>query len=122
MCHDRCYVVPPYLLKAIAESQENSEDLRASAAASLTAHERVCASRHERFEILTRPRGYHQGQQPDLNARRSIVPEHLLKHLAETQDVDEKTRECARRDLEHLKKVHESVKVMQEGEPAFSLF
>jgi len=118
--YDRCYVVPPYLLKAISESSENSEQIRNAAAAALSAREKVTASRHEQFAAASRPRGYRHTQSV-LQNRQSIVPEQLLKHLAESEDVDEKTRKCARRDLEHLKKVHESVKVMQQGEfPRFS--
>jgi hypothetical protein len=117
MCNDRCYIVPAYLLKAISVSEENSEETRNAAAAALSAREQVTTNRHERLAALTLPRGYRHlhGDNPGLRTRQSIVPADLLRHISESKDVDEKTRSCARRDLEHLKKIHESVMVMQQG-------
>jgi Zn-dependent metalloprotease len=105
MDHDpmdhRCYIIPPHLLKAIAESAEVPEFSRQRARDALSHREQFSGARTARFEALGQPRGHLRFQQ-----RPSIVPEHLLSNLAEAKDVDEETRACAKADLEHIKEVH----------------
>ncbi|KAK8097600.1 metalloprotease [Apiospora kogelbergensis] len=104
-----CCVVPPYLLSGIAESDKNEERLRTSARNALNFNGHYCTKRKERFAALTVPRGFH-GAEP---VRRNIVPDAMLKAISESEDVDEKTRECAKRDLAHLQSVHAKVQQTQ---------
>jgi len=98
--HHICSVVPPYLLATIADSEHNSEHVRKSARHALDFHKNYVAKRQRRFAELTAPRGGH-GISP-LQRSQSIIPDTLLKHIAESEDVDENTRTLAKRDLEHI--------------------
>ncbi|KAK6840284.1 thermolysin metallopeptidase- alpha-helical domain-containing protein [Apiospora arundinis] len=104
-----CCVVPPYLLSGIAESDKNEEHLRQSARNALSFNGHYCTKRKERFAALTVPRGFHNAEP----VRHSIVPDAMLKAISESEDVDEKTRECAKRDLAHLQSVHAKVQQVQ---------
>ncbi|KAH8170922.1 thermolysin metallopeptidase, alpha-helical domain-containing protein [Sarocladium implicatum] len=110
----RCYIVPPHLLRAIADSTANSESIRKAAQASIAARERVTAVRQERIANLARPRGYSRSSSVHF-APRHIVPEALLRHVAESDQADEATRNRARRDLSHLEQVLERVRNSQQG-------
>ena len=110
----RCYIVPPHLLRAIADSTANSDSIRKAAQASIAARERVTTVRQERFANLTRPRGYSRSSSVHF-APQHIVPEALLRHVAESEQVDEVTRTRARRGLGHLEQVLERVKNSQQG-------
>ncbi|KAK8131770.1 matellopeptidase-like protein [Apiospora sp. TS-2023a] len=103
-----CCVVPPYLLAGIAESDKNEERLRTSARNALNFNGHYCNKRKERFAALTMPRGF-RGESAEQPSKQSIVPDVMLKAISESQDVDEHTRECAKRDLEHLHGVHAKV-------------
>ncbi|KAK8068681.1 matellopeptidase-like protein [Apiospora phragmitis] len=105
-----CCVVPPYLLSGIAESDKNEERLRQSARNALNFNGHYCTKRKERFAALTVPRGFRNEAEP---VRHNIVPDAMLKAISESEDVDEKTRECAKRDLEHLQSVHAKVQQTQ---------
>lgn len=52
----RCYIVPPHLLKAIAESAQNSNKTRKSALASLAEHDRITGLRKGRSAAVCQPR------------------------------------------------------------------
>ncbi|KAI1362289.1 metalloprotease [Xylaria arbuscula] len=104
-----CTVVPPYLLNALAASEHNSEDIRKSARHCLAFSSKYISKRQKVFAELTAPRGNlrrsgmaaRQQHQP----KQRIVPDSLLKHISECEDVDEATRSRAKRDLEHSQKV-----------------
>lgn len=117
MCNQRCYIVPPHLLQAIADSSSNPDNVREAAKASLESREKVSFARKELFTALTQPRGYTQGagQQPFNQQRQHFVPESMLDHIANSPDVDEATRTRAKRDLEHLQGVIARVKLVQSG-------
>ncbi|KAI0887764.1 Metalloprotease [Annulohypoxylon maeteangense] len=102
--HHVCCVVPPYLLNAIADSSHNEDHIRECARNALTVHKDYIGKREKRFAALCAPRGSKAAA--GLSRQHSIVPDHMLKHIAESEDVDDDTRACARRDLEHIKKVH----------------
>jgi Zn-dependent metalloprotease len=102
--HHICSIVPPYLLSAIAEGEHNDADIRKSARHALDFKGNYIAKRQRRFAELTAPRGARGATAPHRN--RGIVPDILLKHIAESGDVDEDTRACAKRDLEHIQSVH----------------
>ncbi|KAI5918172.1 hypothetical protein F4810DRAFT_601775 [Camillea tinctor] len=97
-----CFVVPPYLLNAISVSSENEASIRESALSALNFHKSYCTKREKRFAALTAPRGLRGAAHP---TQRGIVPESMLKHIAESTEVDEYTRSCAKRDLEHIQNV-----------------
>ncbi|KAI1178332.1 metalloprotease [Nemania sp. FL0916] len=96
-----CSVVPPYLLNALASSEHNSEDIRASARHCLHSHNEYISKRQRIFAELAVPRGARGAAAPRRN-NQSIVSEALLKHIAESEDVDEETRASAKHDLEHV--------------------
>lgn len=116
---DRCYIVPPHLLQAIADSTHNEARIRDSARASLVAREEVSASRKAVFAALTMPRGYRAGAATFDDRRQRIIPESMLSHLAESEHADEETRARAKRDLEHLQGFYAKVKASQSGKPSF---
>lgn len=121
----RCYIVPPHLLRGIADSQSNPEHIRKAAQASLAAHDRITSLRKERLAALTTPRGY-QSSRPVNFQPQHIIPDSLLRHISESDQVDESTRTRARRDLNHLQQILGRVQASQQGEstrdfPYFSI-
>ncbi|KAI1342974.1 Metalloprotease [Xylariaceae sp. FL0016] len=106
-----CFAVPPYLLSAIADSDQNEAPLRESARNALNFHSSYCTKRVNRFAALTQPRGLRGASGP--HARPNIVPDSMLRHISESEDVDEDTRACAKRDLEHLRSVQSKYQQQQ---------
>lgn len=98
-----CSVVPPYLLSACADSEHNDETIRTSARNCLNFSQTYIAKRQRVFAELTAPRGSRGAAAP--RRPHGIVPGALLKHISDCEDVDEKTRAGAKRDLEHLEGV-----------------
>ncbi|KAL6352781.1 hypothetical protein LRP88_13254 [Fusarium phalaenopsidis] len=111
----RCYIVPPHLLRGIADSQSNPEHIRKAAQASLAAHDRITSLRKERLAALTTPRGYQSGRPVNFQPQH-IIPDALLRHISESDQVDESTRTRARRDLNHLQQILGRVQASQQGE------
>ncbi|EXF86577.1 hypothetical protein CFIO01_06839 [Colletotrichum fioriniae PJ7] len=109
-----CYVVPPHLLKAIADAECNSEHTRHAARQALSLREQFTTRRAERLAILGGPRA--QRHQLSSRSRPSIVPDILLQHIADSTDVDDDTRACAKRDLDHIRGVQQKVQQVQQGE------
>ncbi|KAI1812421.1 metalloprotease [Poronia punctata] len=109
--HHICSAVPPYLLAAIADSEHNSEDARQSARNALDFHKRYVEKRVRRFAELTAPRGLRGAT--GSHRRPSIIPDTLLKHIAESDDVDEETRALAKHDMEHIAGIQEKYKETQ---------
>lgn len=110
-----CYIVPPHLLRAIAESEHNPEHIRQAASQALSHHERIVVQRENRLSILSQPRGYRGAIAQQLNARQSIVPDVLLQQIADNEEVDEETRAYARRDLEHIREVQDRYQAAQQA-------
>lgn len=104
-----CAIVPPYLLNAISQSTQVDDHHKKTAQFSLDFHQSIIQKREQRLAALTAPRG----QRRQVNFRPSIVPDYLLKNIVDNKDVDEKTRACAKRDLEHIQKVHSSYQATQ---------
>lgn len=98
-----CTVVPPYLLSALAASEHNSEDIRKSAHNCLDFSSKYVSKRQRVFAELTAPRGLRGA--PKHQPKQRIIPDTLLKHISECEDVDEDTRQRAKHDLEHSQKV-----------------
>ncbi|OHE91330.1 hypothetical protein CORC01_13359 [Colletotrichum orchidophilum] len=109
-----CYVVPPHLLKAIADAECNSEHERHAARQALDLRELFTTRRAERLAILGGPRA--QRHQLSSRSRPSIVPDILLQHIADSTDVDDDTRACAKRDLDHIRGVQQKVQQVQQGQ------
>ncbi|KAL7783652.1 metalloprotease [Trichoderma ceciliae] len=108
----RCFIVPPHLLRAIAESPHNPEQVRKAAEGSLVAHDRVTSSRRERIANLIQPRG----NRPASAVRTSpFIPESLLTRLSTSESVDEVTRTRAKRDLRHLQGLMAKAPMAQEA-------
>ncbi|KAK3332942.1 metalloprotease [Cercophora scortea] len=97
-----CSIVPPYLLRGIAENSVNDESHRQVALRSLQQRETYTAKRCDRFSALARPRAA-RAQHPV--QQQAIVPEFLLKHIAESELVDAETRARAAYDCEQIHKV-----------------
>ncbi len=108
-----CSIVPPYLLRAIVESnhEEVDEETRQGAQCALEHHEHLADTRHGRFAALSQPRA--------LRAHRGIPGgqrnSNLLQHIAECEDVDKETRDRARRDLAHLISAHSAALTLERG-------
>ncbi|KAL7621844.1 hypothetical protein AAE478_007344 [Parahypoxylon ruwenzoriense] len=102
--HYVCHMVPPYLLNAIAESSHNGDSIRESARHALTLHKNCITKRTQRFQALTAPRGRRAAA--NIHRQQGIVPVLILQHIIDCEDVDEDTRSCARRDIEHINKLH----------------
>ncbi|KAI0133704.1 hypothetical protein BJ170DRAFT_174071 [Xylariales sp. AK1849] len=112
--HHICCIVPPYLLSGIAESSENDAPLRESAQRAITLSTTCHSKRQQRFAALSVPRGTRHAE-AQAESRRGIVPDSMLKHISESQDVDEETRTHAKRDLEHIQNVHQKYQQSQAG-------
>ncbi|KAI1387193.1 Metalloprotease [Hypoxylon trugodes] len=111
-----CHVVPPYLLSAIADNSNNENQIRESARHTLTLHANYIGKREKRFAALTKPRGSRTSAPANAHGRQGIVPDHILQHIADCEDVDDDTRACAKRDLEHVKNIHAKYQQQQARE------
>lgn len=117
MCDQRCYIIPPHLLQAIANSTSNPEKARQTAKASLLAREKVSVARKELFATLSQPRGY-TGQQQ----RHQIVPPHVFRGISDAEVNDEETRSRAKDNLEHTESVIAQYKSSQGTQQPASVF
>ncbi|KAK4168121.1 metalloprotease [Cladorrhinum sp. PSN259] len=112
-----CCIVPPYLLQGIVESQALDDDnARQAAVKSLHQRESITARRTDRFAALALPRAARAAAAHQAPQRQSIVPEILLQNIADAQDVDEETRERARRDIERIRRATSSYQKAITGE------
>ncbi|KFG84988.1 metalloprotease [Metarhizium anisopliae] len=95
-----CFIVPPHLLKGIANSTHNSEEIRKSAQNGLELHAKLTDARKKRLASLSQPRGA-RGEVPAPRPA-PFIPETVLHHLSIAEDLDEAVRQHAKRDLEHF--------------------
>ena len=109
----RCFIVPPHLLRGIAESTSNPQNVRDAAQASLIAHDRVMSARRERMASLAEPRG----SGASLRRASPFIPEAVLTRLSTSDAVDESTRARAKRDLGHLQSLMAKEPEAQKGGP-----
>ncbi|KAB5518844.1 metalloprotease [Coniochaeta sp. 2T2.1] len=93
-----CCIVPEYLLRGIAESSANTEEHRHIARESFAYHRTYCNARKERFAALAQPRGS-LAHKSATATRQSIIPEHVLRHISDSADVDDETREQRQKTL-----------------------
>lgn len=103
-----CSIVPPYLLRSIADSQATDDETRQRFLACLEHRDHYTGRRCERFSVLSQPRAARAAG----GAPRGIVPETLLQHIADCEDVDEETRSRARADMERTRR---AISTYQKG-------
>ncbi|KAK3315917.1 metalloprotease [Apodospora peruviana] len=111
-----CSIVPPYLLRGIAESDACEQKHKECALRSLHQRNSYTTKRCNRFAHLALPRAARAaaGHQPQQH--QSIVPEILLKHIAEAEDVDEETKARAKRDSERIHAATQAYQKQLTGE------
>ncbi|KAJ4266345.1 hypothetical protein NW762_004329 [Fusarium torreyae] len=95
--------VPPYLLRAIAQSQA-PEHVRQTAQASLTHTE----------SFLGRRVSHQRSQHSQHSACRQIVPPHILRNVAESDQADEARRDKAKQGLDHIHDIIGKVRGSQQ--------
>lgn len=91
-----CSIIPPYILKFIANSSEVGHETRQAAALTLNHTKSIHAARANMVAPAP-PRSQHIPQ--------GIVPDHILRTMAQSEAVDDVTRESAQRTLEHSQAV-----------------
>lgn len=95
MAH-RCFIVPPHLLKAISESPHNSDATRQTAQAALDSRQQFTAKRKDRIEAVIQS----QHSSRSRPAARPQIPPYILRHISQSEHVDEGSRAAALRSLE----------------------
>ena len=95
-----CYIVPPHFLQAIADSSHNSEHQRSRARAALEHRNRTTQAREQRLDALEQP----ENRQQHANRPQPFIPQQVLERLANSDAVDQRTRDRARRDLDHARR------------------
>ena len=92
MCGHICFIVPPHLLAAMAESEDQS--LRQLGTKTLSMCEQIHQHRHEFFR--NKLDHSHDG---GARAQQGIVPDILLDHLSKADDVDESVKKSAQNSI-----------------------
>ncbi|KAH6900680.1 hypothetical protein B0T10DRAFT_534948 [Thelonectria olida] len=90
----QCFIVPPHLLRAIADCATNADHIRHAARRSLNARDAYIKCRADRLTALATPREQQHQQQ--------IIPPHVLRNLSQSEEVEESVREHAKLDHEHV--------------------
>ncbi|KAL6857291.1 Metalloprotease [Trichoderma novae-zelandiae] len=96
-CH--CFIVPPHLFRAIAQSPHNPKSVRRDAEATLAAHDRITTARQESTLKIIQDKRIKRKAAVQASP---FVPENLLQRLSTSDAVDDATRARAMRDLHHL--------------------
>ena len=110
--HHCCFVVPPYLLSAIAENYGN-EHAGQAAANTLMGTQIIHQRRQTHFEekITARARSHgHSGAENGATGgqtQQNIVPPYLLEQIANAPDVDDATKEAARNTMASSAKIRD---------------
>ncbi|KAJ2891845.1 putative peptidase thermolysin protein [Zalerion maritima] len=133
MCGNKCYIAPPHLVQALAQNSEGQE-MCDHYKTCLEHQNKIRAARTNRFDFLCKPRGERRdaaiaaaraaGKPEPKNfdrppsTKRSIVPAEILRHIAESDTVNEETRACATKDLEHVDRLHQRVIQRQQAGPS----
>ncbi|KAK1244815.1 hypothetical protein MKX08_004444 [Trichoderma sp. CBMAI-0020] len=93
----RCFIIPPHLLKAISESSANSNATRQAAQAALSSHQNVIVNRKDCLRRCSSSRALPPP------AASPFIPAHVLRHISQSEHVDEASRAAALRTLEHTR-------------------
>ena len=94
----QCYIVPPHILQAIADSRDNSENQRQRARNALDHRNRVTTAREQRLDAAS------SGERHRPQHTQGIIPIDVLDRLANSNSVDQRTRDRARRDADHARR------------------
>jgi Zn-dependent metalloprotease len=90
MYRNPCAIVPPYLLEALAESDDS--ELQQDAIYTLEVTSNMCERRYDYFNEAT-PSSLEDADSTRPSA--SIVPDYLLEQIATAQELDQETKESA---------------------------
>ncbi|KAK4031380.1 hypothetical protein C8A01DRAFT_51520 [Parachaetomium inaequale] len=98
----------PIYSEASLRAKQIDEETRYWARRSLEHREHFTSQRCGRFEFLSRPHAVRESSgghgSPGSQPKPSIVPETLLRQIAESEAVDKEPRDQAKRDLEYAKR------------------
>ncbi|KAK4222368.1 protease PrtS [Podospora fimiseda] len=99
-----CSAVPPYLLRAIAESEVNPQHVRDTGTKALAHHEHLSLAR---FTFLSALADNRPLIDPRVSAspRHSIVPEHLLQAIADSAGNPDEERARVQRHAQHAREL-----------------
>lgn len=100
-----CCIIPSYVIEAVAKSTDVDEKERKSAVNALSITSGWVEERTNRLVALTALRGEATTTQ-QAPTTQSIVPDILLQQISKSGDVDENTREHAKRDLDYMRSIH----------------
>ena len=128
MCDCRCYVVPPHLLRSISDSTHNPQTVRNAARDALSRQAAVNTCRHERSKAIAKGQGrgrirervlWGRVRKPKVPGTPSIAGVDLLRHISQSNTVDERVRERANKDLERVADVHKRTAAAQKQKGMF---
>ena len=92
MCDHICFIVPPHLLAAMAESQDDG--IRQLGVKTLSMCQQIHQRRHQFLrDKLANP------NHGDTGRAQGIVPNVLLEHISQAQGVDETVKKSAQKSL-----------------------
>lgn len=96
MANHVCSIVPPYLLEAMAQSQDTGARQLATQTLSLT--RQLQNGRRELFAAQLAP-GYCHQDEPNAVHSQTIVPDYLLEDISKAEDINEGVKESAAKSL-----------------------
>ena len=99
-----CSVVPPYILEAMAESQDPVA--RQVAHETLAVTRQLQDHRHEVCAASSAPGFFNQGGPSASNAQ-GIVPDYLFEQISKAEDVDDQVKKAAADNLALSQQVHD---------------
>ena len=127
MCDCRCYFVPPHILRSISDSTHNPQNVRNTARETLTLQAKVNTCRHDRSKLYSKDAkgrkdkvlervSFGRIQKPRTpEVTPSVTTVDLLKHISESERVDYRVRERARKDLERMTDVNKGMATPHPG-------
>ncbi|PNP51540.1 hypothetical protein THARTR1_07796 [Trichoderma harzianum] len=95
---------------AIGESSHNPDTIREAARAALASHHAFTTKRKSHIEAVIQSRRSSRAVPPT----RPFVPAHVLRHISQSEHVDEEARARAARDLEHTLHLESRAKSREE--------
>lgn len=128
----RCFIIPPHIFRAMAESEHLEESARKEALACLHHYQKFVPNDKDHYHPRTyahdqphphQPQAGESGQTGSSSSgtsRQGIVPPQIFQKMAESSELDEQARAGASRDLEHLRTVHERVHEQQQQQLGIS--
>lgn len=93
-----CHVVPPYILQGLIDAPEQHEHVREMAISTL-AMTRQCHHERHRASCTSYPQDSDAGHSSSPSAIQGIVPDYILQHIVEAEDVNDTDRSSAQHTL-----------------------